>query len=49
MVQLKEGMETSFAAYTTFQFHYGSIKSELDLTALEFEINFNSTMVQLKA
>ena len=31
-----------------FQFHYGTIKSELKIVQHEENVNFNSTMVRLK-
>ena len=33
---------------TSFQFHYGTIKSNFALSSVKFMFSFNSTMVRLK-
>ena len=49
MVRLKAVMNTLSEAQTEFQFHNGTIKSKWRTEDGVGSVNFNSTMVRLKA
>ena len=50
MVRLKESkVDKEIEARNKFQFHYGTIKSLKPMKLEPDKINFNSTMVRLKA
>ena len=49
MVRLEAGVkETSLTPRFGFQFHNGSIRSEMEANGLDKETGFNSTMVRLE-
>jgi len=49
MVRLKEGGYSYHQSdFKAFQFHYGSVKRIEEISGMDIEHNFNSTMVRLK-